>query len=37
MDDFARISKIEITILENIAEINIDIDPKKAQQALEID
>nr|YP_010724359.1 CF1 subunit epsilon [Nivenia stokoei]WDW31486.1 CF1 subunit epsilon [Nivenia stokoei] len=36
MGGFARISNNEITILGNDAEINTDIDPQEAQQALEI-
>nr|AEX93640.1 ATP synthase CF1 epsilon chain [Eriospermum cervicorne] len=36
MGGFARISNNEITILGNDAEISTDIDPQKAQQALEI-
>nr|YP_010723547.1 CF1 subunit epsilon [Freesia laxa]WDW26917.1 CF1 subunit epsilon [Freesia laxa] len=36
MGGFARISNNEITILGNDAEINTDIDPQEARQALEI-
>nr|AEX93647.1 ATP synthase CF1 epsilon chain [Brodiaea californica]AEX93649.1 ATP synthase CF1 epsilon chain [Dichelostemma congestum]AEX93650.1 ATP synthase CF1 epsilon chain [Dichelostemma ida-maia] len=36
MGGFARISNNEITILGNDAEMNTDIDPEEAQQALEI-
>nr|YP_010723117.1 CF1 subunit epsilon [Aristea ecklonii]WDW26487.1 CF1 subunit epsilon [Aristea ecklonii] len=36
MGGFARISNNEITILGNDAEMNTDIDPQEAQQALEI-
>nr|WBU14393.1 CF1 subunit epsilon [Coleotrype natalensis] len=36
MGGFARISKNEITILGNDAELSTDIDPQEAQQALEI-
>nr|QNQ14375.1 ATP synthase CF1 epsilon subunit [Xerophyta elegans] len=36
MGGFARIGNNEITILGNDAELSTDIDPQKAQQALEI-
>nr|YP_010690682.1 CF1 subunit epsilon [Cyanotis speciosa]WBU14477.1 CF1 subunit epsilon [Cyanotis speciosa] len=36
MGGFARISKNEITVLGNDAEVSTDIDPQEAQQTLEI-